>query len=93
MTVNVLWLFVAVPWVGLQWLMAVFPGDTHLQFVNTTFALFYSAYRNSVNNAFWRLNFYASLEGIMNYIYENLKTPPNLFVCLVLNDASTLVGH
>ena len=31
-TVNVLWVFVAVPWVGLQCVIAVFPDHTHLLF-------------------------------------------------------------
>ena len=29
--VSVLWLFLTVPWVGLQCVIVVFPGDTHLQ--------------------------------------------------------------
>ena len=32
-TVNVLWLFFMVPWVGLQCLILVFPDHTHLLFV------------------------------------------------------------
>ena len=31
-TVNVLWLFLAVPWVGLQCVIVVFPDHTHLLF-------------------------------------------------------------
>ena len=31
-TVNVLWLFLTVPWVGLQHVIAVFPHHTHLLF-------------------------------------------------------------
>ena len=31
-TVNVLWLFLAVPWVGLQYVIVVFPYHTHLLF-------------------------------------------------------------
>ena len=31
-TVNVLWLFLTVPWVGLQWVIVVFPDHTHLPF-------------------------------------------------------------
>ena len=30
MTVRVLWLFLAVPWVGLQYVTVVFPGNNHL---------------------------------------------------------------
>ena len=30
LTVNVLWLFLAVPWVGLQYVIVVFPDHTHL---------------------------------------------------------------
>ena len=32
--VDVLWLFLAVPWVGLQCIIVVFPDHTHLRFVN-----------------------------------------------------------
>ena len=31
-TFNVLWLFLAVPWVGLQYVIVVFPYHTHLLF-------------------------------------------------------------
>ena len=31
-TVNVLWLFLMVPWVGLQYVIVGFPDDTHLLF-------------------------------------------------------------
>ena len=33
MTVNVLWLFLAMPWVGLQFVIVVFPDHTHLLYV------------------------------------------------------------
>ena len=29
-TINVLWLFLTVPWVGLQYVIVVFPDHTHL---------------------------------------------------------------
>ena len=32
--VNVLWLFLTVPWVGLQFVIVVFPDHTHLLFEN-----------------------------------------------------------
>ena len=32
-TINVLWLFLTVPWVGLQCVVVVFPDHTHLLFV------------------------------------------------------------
>ena len=32
-TINVLWLFLAVPWVGLQFVIVVFPDHTHLLYV------------------------------------------------------------
>ena len=32
-TINVMWLFLAVPWVGLQCVIVVFPDHTHLRFV------------------------------------------------------------
>ena len=38
-TINVLWLFLAVPWVGLQWLSVVFPDHTH--FFKVTFVRSY----------------------------------------------------
>ena len=35
-TINVLWLFLTVPWVGLQYVSVVFPDHTHLLFGFTT---------------------------------------------------------
>ena len=35
-TVDVLWLFLTVPWVGLQHLIVVFPDHTHLRFGQNT---------------------------------------------------------
>ena len=32
-TVNALWLFFAVPWVGLQCVSVIFPDHTHLSFI------------------------------------------------------------
>ena len=32
-TVNVLWLFLAVPWVCLQYVIVIFPNHTHLLFI------------------------------------------------------------
>ena len=32
-TIHVLWLFLMVPWVGLQYLIGVFPDPAHLLFV------------------------------------------------------------
>ena len=32
MTVSVLWLFLAVPWVDVQWLIVTFPGQNDLRF-------------------------------------------------------------
>ena len=31
-TLNVLWLFLMVPWVGLQYVIVIFPDHTHLLF-------------------------------------------------------------
>ena len=31
-TITVLWLFLTVPWVGLQYVFVVFPDHTHLRF-------------------------------------------------------------
>ena len=36
-TLNVLWLFLTVPWVGLQCVIVVFPDHTHLLFYSTYF--------------------------------------------------------
>ena len=36
-TVHVLWLFLAVPWVGLQYIVVVFSGHTHLRFPITMY--------------------------------------------------------
>ena len=35
-TINVLWLFLTVPWVGLQYVSVVYPDHTHLLFGFTT---------------------------------------------------------
>ena len=35
MTVSVLWLFLAVPWVGLQYVIVVFPYHTHPHYIQT----------------------------------------------------------
>ena len=35
-TINVLWLFLTVPWVGLQYVRVVFPDHTHLLFLVNT---------------------------------------------------------
>ena len=40
-TINVLWLFLTVPWVGLQFVIVVFPDHTHLLF-DRTICIFYS---------------------------------------------------
>ena len=32
-TINVLWLFLTVPWAGLRYVIAVFPDHTHLLFL------------------------------------------------------------
>ena len=36
-TINVLWLFLTVPWVGLQSVIMVFPDHTHLLFALSYF--------------------------------------------------------
>ena len=33
LTINVLWLFLTVPWVGLQYEIVIFPDHTHLLFL------------------------------------------------------------
>ena len=33
-TINVLWLFLMVPWVGLQYVIVVFPDHTHILLQN-----------------------------------------------------------
>ena len=32
-TIHVVWLFLTVPWIGLQWVIVVFPNHTHLLFM------------------------------------------------------------
>ena len=32
-TINVMWLFLTVPWVGLQFVIVIFPDHTHLPFL------------------------------------------------------------
>ena len=36
--VIVVWIFLAVPWVGLQFVIVVFPGHTHLLFFTYIFS-------------------------------------------------------
>ena len=38
-TMNVLWLFLTVPWVGLQYVIVVIPDHTHLLFVSSAKSL------------------------------------------------------
>ena len=44
-TIDVLWLFLTVPWVGLQCVIVVFPDHTHLLFDVTTLVLVLCGYR------------------------------------------------
>ena len=37
-TINVLWLFLTVPWVGQQYVIVVFPDHIHLLFMHRGFA-------------------------------------------------------
>ena len=39
MTVSVLWLFPVVPWVSMQCVIVVFPGHTHLLFVESVWSI------------------------------------------------------
>ena len=48
LTVNILWLFLTVPWVGLQFVIVVFPDHTHLLFY---IDLFYKQCRKPVPTA------------------------------------------
>ena len=34
-TVNIMWLFLKMPWVGLQFVIVIFPDHTHLLFAIT----------------------------------------------------------
>ena len=45
-TINVLWLFLTVPWVGLQYVIVVFPDHIHLRFLAIWYA---NCYRNDYN--------------------------------------------
>ena len=38
-TINVLWLFLMVPWVGLLYVIVVFPDHTHLLFAVKDFSM------------------------------------------------------
>ena len=40
-TINVLWLFLTMPWVGLQYVSVVFPDHTHLLYVVKLFFYFF----------------------------------------------------
>ena len=47
MTVSGLWLFLMVPWVGVQCVIVVFPDHTHLLFDLTTLVFVLGGYRSS----------------------------------------------
>ena len=38
-TINVLWLFLAVPWVGIQCLIVIFSNHTHITFETNNFLM------------------------------------------------------
>ena len=42
-TINVLWLFLSVPWVGLQCVTVVFPDHTHFPFVASCICICFSS--------------------------------------------------
>ena len=53
-TINVLWLFLKVPWVGLQYGIGVFPHHTHLLFGEIFIKVNKSKIRRSL---FWFIKF------------------------------------
>ena len=58
-TVNVLWLFLTVPWVGMQCVLVVFPGHTHLFF-------------NGSINSVWQIGLHPfSKSTLKGYIQTN----------------------
>ena len=65
-TINVLWLFHMVPWVGLQFVIVVFPDHTHL--LTKRFFLFSVAYKGSLT--VWAL--YAYFSDSQNAAFELL---------------------
>ena len=58
-TVNVWWLFLTVPWVGLQCVNVVFPDHTHLLFLlqkrNIKFLLHNMGYPSTSFNLMWTI--------------------------------------
>ena len=48
--VNVLWLFLTVPWVGLQCVIVVFPDHTNLPFGDSYPVAYHSTYTTNISN-------------------------------------------
>ena len=48
--VNVLWLFLTVPWVGLQCVIVVFPDHTHLPYGHSYPGAYHSTYTTNISN-------------------------------------------
>ena len=66
-TINVLWLFLTVPWVGLHCVIVVFPDHTHLIFAISEWCY------NEWNNVIFSNNFFVKLHGKKNTVlYQNL---------------------
>ena len=51
-TINVLWLFLTVSWVGLQYVIVVFPDHTHLLFGNLSDVVLSTLYSNPFGSFF-----------------------------------------
>ena len=51
-SINVLWLFLTVPWVGLQCVIVVFPDHTHLLFGNLSDVVLFTLFSNPFG-PFW----------------------------------------
>ena len=49
-TINVLWLFLTVPWAGLQCVLVTFPDHTHFLFDKPCMILFFLKLCNIIND-------------------------------------------
>ena len=56
MTIGVRWLFLTVPWVGLQYVVVVFPGHTYLFFTANFNQMGLTAMRRGLHIHRWLFN-------------------------------------
>ena len=78
--VSILYLFLMMPWVGLQCVIVAFPGHTH-------FMSFHQGIHCSLrqNPSSEKYNFYSEIISCVPSIYPN--TPPDFIVCSFMENS------